>query len=393
MQSHPTRIPRSLHPSLARPTPPPRDLRSPPANSKRTRTLHGLASVFLLGVWSYRTAEAAPPPGAVAAPHARRLASAGTGTSLGDSALEPAAVDAARSGDWARAESLYRELVRRQPRNAAAKHSLGIALLRLEKPDAAVAVLEESVSLADDARTRLDLASALAATGRYASALPHLRKAVRLASREPAGWTQLAAVLVKLEKPDGAADVLRDSARACPSCSSDEGWNRVTDDIARSFSTKVEKQLASNDVPGAKKSLDLAVALRPNLPETHLAMGKVARAEGDKKGAATALRRAVDGLPDAHAESGATARLELATLLLSEGGGAESARLAEQVVAARGDNAVALDTLGRACDATRDASCARRAYGRLVKLPSDAASKGALAHARLRMKELKSRRR
>jgi predicted Zn-dependent protease len=320
-------------------------------------------------------------------------ASAGTGTSLGDSALEPAAVDAARSGDWARAESLYRELVRRQPRNAAAKRSLGIALLRREKPDAAVTVLEESVSLADDARTRLDLASALAAMGRYASALPHLRKAVRLAPREPAGWTQLAAVLVKLEKPDGAADALRESARACPSCSSDDGWNRVTDDVARSFCAKAEKQLASNDVPGAKKSLDLAVALRPNLPETHLATGKVARAAGDNKAAATALRRAVDGLPDARAESGATARLELATLLLSEGVGAESAQLAEQVIAARGDNAVALDTLGRACDATRDASCARKAYGRLVKLPTDAASQGTFAHARLRMKQLKSRRR
>src|SRR4051812_28405897 len=36
---------------------------------------------------------------------------------LGDSALEPAAKAAMKEGDWPRAESLYGELARRQPRN------------------------------------------------------------------------------------------------------------------------------------------------------------------------------------------------------------------------------------------------------------------------------------
>src|SRR5438045_3187637 len=61
-----------------------------------------------------------------------RRASSGA---LGDSALEPAAKAAMKEGDWSRAESLYGELARRQPRNPAGKRGLGIALVKQEKND------------------------------------------------------------------------------------------------------------------------------------------------------------------------------------------------------------------------------------------------------------------
>lgn len=80
--------------------------------------------------------------------------------------------------------------------------------------------------------------------------------------------------------------------------------------------------------------------------------------------------------------------------MIDDGNGKEAVTLAEQVVAARANDGVALDTLGRACDATRDKDCARKAYAKLVKLPAaDGKAKEVLQHARLRMKELKSRRR
>ena len=211
--------------------------------------------------------------------------------------------------------------------------------------------------------------------------------------RDPAAWTQLADVLLKVEKPEGAADTLRESANACKPCASDDGWNHVADDVARTFDAKSAKQLASGDAVGAQKSADVAAALRPNLPETHLALGKIARAQGNAQGATNEYRKAVERLPDAKAGAGATARLELATLLLSNGGGAEAVKLAEQVIAAHEDDPAALDTLGRACDATRDTDCARKAYGKLVKLPTGNEVSGqTLTHARLRVKELKSRR-
>ena len=55
----------------------------------------------------------------------------------------------------------------------------------------------------------------------------------------------------------------------------------------------------------------------------------------------------------------------------------------------RGNDSAALDTLGRACDATKDIDCARNAYGKLVKLPAGGTDKAAVEHAKLRMKILK----
>ena len=98
---------------------------------------------------------------------------AASSSSMGDSALEPAAKDALQSEDWARAETLYAELARRQPRNPAGKRGLGVALMKQDKNEKAVEALQGSLEIADDVETRLQLASAFGALNRYPSALPH----------------------------------------------------------------------------------------------------------------------------------------------------------------------------------------------------------------------------
>jgi tetratricopeptide (TPR) repeat protein len=313
-------------------------------------------------------------------------------SSMGDSALEPAAKDALTSEDWPRAESLYREMARRQPRNPAGKRGLGEALIRQEKFDKAAEALQGSLDIADDVRTRLDLAVAFGGLGRYPSALPHLRKAVKMAPDNPAAWAALADALVKVEKPDGAADVLAESQGACRPCEKDDAWGHAADETAEALDTRAEKQLATNDSAGAHKFADAAAKLRPELPATHLAQAKLARADGDKKVAIAEFRKAVEGFSDAKSEPGTSARLELAGLLLGEGNGAEAVKLAREVVDARGDSPAALDTLGRACDATKDVACARDAYEKLTKLPPSAdLSKETVDHARQRMKDLKGK--
>src|SRR3954465_10908942 len=120
-----------------------------------------------------RTAAAAS---SEATPVDRRASTA----SLGVSPLEPAAEGAVEEGAWPRAESLYGELARRQPRNPAGKRGLGIALVKQEKNDKAVEALQGSLELGDDVETRLQLVAAYGGLGRYPSALPHLRKAVKI---------------------------------------------------------------------------------------------------------------------------------------------------------------------------------------------------------------------
>jgi Flp pilus assembly protein TadD len=310
--------------------------------------------------------------------------------SLSDSALVPAAQEALKAEDWPRAESASRELARRQPRNPAGKRGLGLALMKQGKNDQAVEALQGSLEIGDDAHTRLLLAETFVAMGRAPSALPHVRKAVKMAPAEPAAWAQLADVLVKVDKPDGAADALLESRQSCPACAKDDAWKLAADAVAEGLGAKVEKQLAADDVAGARKSVDVAAALRPESPETHLLEGKVARASGDKKAAMVAYRQAIEGLSDATSEPGASARLELAGLLVADGDGAEAVKLAREVVAVRSNDGHALDALGRACDVTKDTDCARKTYEKLSKLsPGSTASKEEIEHARQRMNELK----
>lgn len=316
----------------------------------------------------------------------------GSVSSMGDSALEPAAKDALKSEDWPRAESLYRELSRRQPRNPAGKRGLGEALMKEEKNEPAVEALQGSLDIADDVRTRLDIAAAYGAMNRYPSALPHLRKAIKMAPDNPATWAALADALVKVEKPDGAADVLAESQGPCKSCEKDEAWGRAADQTAEALDAKTAQLLAANDSAGARKAADAAAKLRPDLPATHLAQAKVARAGGDAKLATTEYRKAVEGFSDAKSEPATSARLELAGLLLADGNGPEATKLAREVVDARGDSPAALDTLGRACDLTKDVECARGAYDKLTKLPPSAdLSKESVDHARQRLKDLKGK--
>jgi len=353
----------------------------------------GLGLGFPLVVGSGCGGEETPPPRAPSSLRSQSRPAGAASSSLGDSALEPAAKEALQSEDWAHAESLYSELARRQPRNPAGKRGLGIALMKQEKNEKAVEALQGSLEIADDVDTRLQLATAFGALGRYPSALPHLRKAVKMAPTNPATWTQLADALLKVEKPDGAAEALTESKKACPECADDEAWKHAADEVAAALGAQAEKQLAANDTAGARKNADAAAALRPDLPATHLVQARLAKASGDGKAAEGEYRKAVAGLADAKSDAGTGARLELAALLIGDGDGDEAAKLAEEVVGARDDDGPGLDTLGRACDLTKDTDCARKAYGRLAQLSpgTNGATAEAVDHAKSRMKVLKSK--
>jgi tetratricopeptide (TPR) repeat protein len=367
-----------------------------PPSPRRIAALAALAPI-LAGLPISACGESEPPPRKTpsrVAPVVRGEA-APTGTtasSLGDSALEPAAEAAAKAEDWKRAESLYRELSRRQPDNPAGTHGLGVALMRQERHDEAAAALADSLKIKDDGRTRIDIAAAYAGAGRYPTALPHLRRAVVLLPKEPAAWTGLCEALLKVDKLDAAAESLQESRRACPGCPGDEAWGRIAVEVARGHAGRADKLAGSGDLAGARKALDAATALEPELPEAHLAAAKLARAKGDGKGAVAEYRRAIEKLPPAGGDGATAARLELAALLLERGDSAEAVKLAREVVGVQGENQLALLTLGRACDAARDRDCAHKAYSDLLRLPpGPTVSRDAREQAQRRVKELQGK--
>jgi len=181
--------------------------------------------------------------------------------------------------------------------------------------------------------------------------------------------------------------------RALPVLRLEIRGQHAADEVATALGVQAEKQLAANDTAGARKIADAAAELRPDAPATHLMRARLAKAGGESKTAEGEYRKAVEGFSDAKSDAGAGARLELATLLVADGSGSEAAKLAEEVVGARGDDGRGLDTLGRACDLTKDVDCARKAYERLAQLSpgTDGATQEAIDHAKGRMKLLKSK--
>ena len=86
-------------------------------------------------------------------------------------------------GRLGRSEEAIAELeaaLRLDPRSLAARRNLGIALLRSGRIDAGLALFRETVTLAPDASTWLDLGHALESVGRYDEAIAAIEQAIRL---------------------------------------------------------------------------------------------------------------------------------------------------------------------------------------------------------------------
>jgi Flp pilus assembly protein TadD len=90
------------------------------------------------------------------------------------------------TGAFAEAETGLRELVRREPGNAAAHAELALLFEQTRRPEDALTHHREAQRLApDDPRYRNNLAFALLVRGRPKEAIPHFEEALRSASADP----------------------------------------------------------------------------------------------------------------------------------------------------------------------------------------------------------------
>lgn len=314
----------------------------------------------------------------------------GRPSSQPDSALGPGAEAAMAAEDWPRAEEIYRELARRQPRNMDARRGLGAALSHQDRHDQAIAVLQEALESEDSPSTRLALGRTLAAAGKNGTALPHFRKAALGLQTDPDAWAGLLESLAANDKAQSAAETVRDAKKSCPKCSKHPGFRRAVAAVAEAQGRDALKLVEAGDTAGAARAADAALALDPEQPEAELARARIAQASGDSSGSEKAYRRAIEKLPDGAGEVAADARLELAALLTSSGQSAEAVTFARQAAAARPQHGRSIEVLGRACDAARDVPCARAAYAKLVGMgEAGGVSADATAYAARRLKVLK----
>jgi len=229
-----------------------------------------------------------------------------------------------QAGRRAEAEAIYRDVLKRQPRHAAANHLLGLALLQRGDAEAAVRSIARAVAArGDDAQYHGNLGVALDAAGRPAEAVASFDRAIALSPAFAEAWSNRGKALKQLGRLAEAVDSYREALARKPG--------------EAGFHLNLANALADlGDLPAAEAAYRQALALRPTYaaalsglcrmlealdradeavaigeeaaardprePEHHRALGRALLAAGRPAGAVASYRRAL-GLDATDAES------------------------------------------------------------------------------------------
>lgn len=193
------------------------------------------------------------------------------------------ALDAARRGESARAERLWRERLTVQPGDDEATLALARLLLHAGRPAEALAVLVESAShAAPSEEVLLAGVSASLRVGDRLARASFVEPLVALAQRrhDPAPMRRLAALYLDAGEPREALPAL---VEALSVSASDAGVYLL---LGRCYA-------ALREWPRAKESLSRADALAPKQPETLLLLGEASAALGQREEAQGFYREAL----------------------------------------------------------------------------------------------------
>lgn len=204
-------------------------------------------------------------------------------------------------GELPRAESIYREVLARQPRHAEALHLLGVLALQTSRPGEAITMLEQSVAIDPDTLEHLsNLASAYLAVGRNGEALTTLdRVLARDPHRGDAHYSRGLALSY-----DGRADEAMAEYRRCLA---------LLPDYVPALGNLGVLLQAEGMLDEAEQSFERAMTLDPKNATTHFNRGTLAKDRGDPAKAIAHYDQAL-GLDPGHAQARAARGVALLSL-------------------------------------------------------------------------------
>ncbi|MBI2569853.1 MAG: tetratricopeptide repeat protein [Candidatus Schekmanbacteria bacterium] len=224
-------------------------------------------------------------------------------------------IDRAAANDFAGAVALYREALKHDPDMAAAWNNLGIALLRLGEPAAAVEALMRGVALSTDApgEPLLNLAVAYRSAGRVDEAIATAERILQMPS-PPEELPPRALLLL------GSLHYGRDEFAKAATLFEDLVARRPQDAFAwfNLAMARFRLDRFETSEEAFAKAVDLDEKLDRSQPLLHYCRGIMARARGDTKASRKFLQRAVE-LSDTPEY-----RAELVTAWLDEGDAAKA---------------------------------------------------------------------
>ena len=172
------------------------------------------------------------------------------------------ALEQHESGNFARAEALYIEILRQDPTNIDAMHLLGVLARQGHQPEVAIQLIGRAIARRDDVSIfHYNLAEAYVALGRTAEAIASYRRAIDLDPDYVASYTNLSNVLINAKEFDLAEQVCREALKLAPESHS----------ILNNLGTVLRSRGQNEEARGYYED---AVRLQPQFPEalTNLAM-------------------------------------------------------------------------------------------------------------------------
>ena len=329
-----------------------------------------------------------------------------------------------QAGQFAEAETLYRQILSRAPRHPDALHFLGLLAHHRGQHDVAVDLISQALREAPGhAPCHCNLGSALQALGRIDEAIASYRHALTLQRDFAEAHLNLGNALQVKGLPDEAIASYRRALRHRPQYAeayynlgrvhqAQDRWAEAISAYRRAVSIRPDYAEAHNNLgnalrsagqldeaiasyqqavavqPGhveahnnlglayqangqpdaAKASLERALALKPDYAEAHNNLGSVFAAEGQTGPAISCYRHALRLKPDF-----AEAHNNLGNALLTEGDLQESIASYQRALASRPAYADALNNLGNALQTVGQLDAAIRNYEQALALQPDLA--------------------
>ena len=212
---------------------------------------------------------------------------------------------AQENGDLAGAVSTMEKVIAEDPGIMDAHLTLGNWLVRLKRPEEAIAAFKRALSLKPDDDIALgNLARILIARGRTQDALDALevfRTALRVNQKNPQSWYQLATLYLDLGRKGEAEATFREALVANPK-------------MGAAYNGLGVIAFQQGKLDDARELVGKALELEPRLRTALYNLGRIHEAKGDAAGAEQLYRRELETYPD-----NGRARFNLAQLLRGRG--------------------------------------------------------------------------
>ena len=273
------------------------------------------------------------------------------------------AVQMQQSGDLPRADLVYQQILKQNPRHADALNLRGLLAYQAGKIDSALTLIKAALKIAPkNGQYFANLAFMQDLNGDAAAAERSFKKAVKYQPDHAEAWNNYATFLQNQERIDEAENAYCTAIEKAP-------------DYLQAYYNLGVMLINYGAYEKAASIFEQAVAKMPNNPDLLLHLGVALQGGGNLKAAVSAYEKILDVTPE-HP----SALVNLASVAMAEDKMMDVLDYSKRAIAVAPDNAGAWNNLGNAYLGLSDYELAESAYKRVLELiPDEADVYGSLA--------------